>query len=451
MTKINTRMTLYIITGLVLVLIIGAVVLMNSGSPAESVAELLSLGQRFLSELEYEQALVAFLRVIEIEPRNAQGYYGAARAHLGLGQVDEAVEILRLGVEMTGDARLFALLEELLNGGQASGLNDDADYNDAGSYFQAIAVARGIDGPTFAIQPDGSLWAWGMNRHGALGIGTDDDSWGRAKVMDEVVAVSTRGHHAMAIRVDGSLWAWGSNSSGQLGDGTTANRHSPIRIMDNVVYISAGGSYSAAIMSDESLWTWGSNMSGRLGDGTQWTDQLSPAGILDGVVAVSVNYRHGAAIRSDGSLWIWGNNRDGQLGIGASSWDPVLSPVWIMDDVIAVSTGQAHTMAIRSDGSLWGWGRNTWGQLGDGTAIDRHSPVRIMDDVVAVSASSATTVAIRNDGSLWQWGSSGLNEGSYPAWVMDDVVAFSGWHVIKTNSILYAAYRDEWHPVPAPN
>ena len=115
MTKINTRMTLYIISGLVLVLIIGAVVLMNPGAQVESVAELLSLGQRFLSELEYEQALVAFLRVIEIEPRNAQGYYGAARAHLGLGQIDEAIDILRLGVEMTGDVRLRGLLEELID------------------------------------------------------------------------------------------------------------------------------------------------------------------------------------------------------------------------------------------------------------------------------------------------------------------------------------------------
>ena len=83
-------------------------------SPATSPAELLSLGERFLLEMNYEQALVQFLQVIEIEPMNARAYYGAARAHIGLGQRDEAIDILRRGIEMTGDAQLQALLDELL-------------------------------------------------------------------------------------------------------------------------------------------------------------------------------------------------------------------------------------------------------------------------------------------------------------------------------------------------
>jgi len=130
MTNTKKRITLYIITGLVLALVIGAVVLMLPGSPTESVAELLSLGERFLSELNYEQALVQFLRVIEIEPRNAQGYYGAARAYLGLGQIDNTIDILRLGVEMTGDGQLQALLDELMGGRQA-GANDAINIPEA--------------------------------------------------------------------------------------------------------------------------------------------------------------------------------------------------------------------------------------------------------------------------------------------------------------------------------
>ena len=113
MAAVNKRFTLYIITGLVLVLIIGAVILINPSTPTESVTELLSLGERFLSELNYEQALVQFLLVIEIEPRNAQAYYGAARAYLGLGQTNNAIDILRQGIEMTGDAQLQSMLDEL--------------------------------------------------------------------------------------------------------------------------------------------------------------------------------------------------------------------------------------------------------------------------------------------------------------------------------------------------
>ena len=63
----------------------------------------LSLGERFLLELEYEQALFHFLALIEIEPMNPRGYTGAAQAHIGLGQLDEAIAILQLGLEVLPD------------------------------------------------------------------------------------------------------------------------------------------------------------------------------------------------------------------------------------------------------------------------------------------------------------------------------------------------------------
>jgi len=118
MPKAKKRLTLYIATGLVLVLIIGAVVLMNTGG-TQSVAELLSLGERYLLELNYEAALVQFMRVIENDPKNPRGYHGAARAHIGLGQPEQAIDILNQGIEMTGDAELQALLDEILAAQQA--------------------------------------------------------------------------------------------------------------------------------------------------------------------------------------------------------------------------------------------------------------------------------------------------------------------------------------------
>jgi len=122
MTNVKRRIVIYIIVGLVAVLAIGAMVLMSPGSQTESVAELLSLGERFLSELNYEAALVQFLRVIEIEPRNALGYYGTARAYIGLRQFDNAIDILRRGVEMTGDGQLQVLLNELLGEASSTGI-----------------------------------------------------------------------------------------------------------------------------------------------------------------------------------------------------------------------------------------------------------------------------------------------------------------------------------------
>ena len=112
------------------------------------------LGVRYLSEGNYEEAVIAFTAAIEIDPKNALAYIGRGDAYLGQGaadeylaaaftdfetalslddtnadaylgmaevyiarkQFDEATEILRQGVEKTGDQRLTDRLAELEDG-----------------------------------------------------------------------------------------------------------------------------------------------------------------------------------------------------------------------------------------------------------------------------------------------------------------------------------------------
>ena len=84
------------------------------GSPAETPLDHLTLGERFLLEMNYEQALVHFLALIDIEPMNPRGYTGAAEAHIGLGQVDEAIAVLRLGQERLPDnVEIRGMLEDI--------------------------------------------------------------------------------------------------------------------------------------------------------------------------------------------------------------------------------------------------------------------------------------------------------------------------------------------------
>ena len=79
-----------------------------------SAAELLDLGEKYLLEHSYEQALVQFLAVIEIVPMNPRGYIGAAEAYVGLGQTDRAEAILRQGLEVLLDnSELAAMLDEM--------------------------------------------------------------------------------------------------------------------------------------------------------------------------------------------------------------------------------------------------------------------------------------------------------------------------------------------------
>lgn len=85
------------------------------------------------------------------------------------------------------------------------------------------AASSGALGTTMAIRSDGSLWGWGNNWHGQLSIEPltdydldtyhEDPVW----IMNDVAVVSVGARHVMAIRTDSSLWAWGWNIGGQLG------------------------------------------------------------------------------------------------------------------------------------------------------------------------------------------------------------------------------------------
>jgi alpha-tubulin suppressor-like RCC1 family protein len=306
---------------------------------------------------------------------------------------------------------------------------------------------------SLAIKSGGSLWGWGGNGHGQLGIEpyTATKIHMPIKIMDNVVSVATGWLHILAIKNDGSLWALGGNENGQLGDGTATNSFTPVKVMDNVVSVAAGSLHSLAIKNDGSLWTWGYNFSGSLGDGTT-TDSYTPVKIMDNVVSVAAGSNHSLAIKKDGSLWAWGSNEAGQLGIEDSTAINIYVPVKVMDNVVSVAAGKGYTLAIKADGSLWAWGYNENGQLGNGTTRDSFTPVKVMDNAASVTAGERHSLAIKKDGSLWAWGCNesgqlGIKDSTaisiyVPVQVMDNAisVAAGGAHTlaIKADGSLWA-------------
>ena len=85
-----------------------------------------------------------------------------------------------------------------------------------------------------ALKQDGSLWAWGDNWSGQLGNGTGPmegtDRPVRVGSDNDWVVVEAGSSHTVALKADGSLWAWGANENGQLGIGTTESTNVPVRI-----------------------------------------------------------------------------------------------------------------------------------------------------------------------------------------------------------------------------
>jgi len=72
-----------------------------------TAADYLSLGERYLLELDYEQAVIHFQRLIEIDPMNPRGYTGLAQAFAKLNKADEAIAALKQGYSVLPDNKEF--------------------------------------------------------------------------------------------------------------------------------------------------------------------------------------------------------------------------------------------------------------------------------------------------------------------------------------------------------
>lgn len=89
------------------------IIFMTTQDKPLSPKELLDLGEKYLLEMNYEQALVCFDKVIEVEPMNPRGYTGAAEAYIGLEKLEEAILILEQGYEITRESSIKEMLLEL--------------------------------------------------------------------------------------------------------------------------------------------------------------------------------------------------------------------------------------------------------------------------------------------------------------------------------------------------
>jgi alpha-tubulin suppressor-like RCC1 family protein len=268
---------------------------------------------------------------------------------------------------------------------------------------------------TLAIKTDGTLWAWGQNTSGQLGQGAGDGSYhptplqvGTDTNWKEIAAGQD---HALAVKTDGTLWSWGSNSNGQLGLGTSdSTAHgTPTQVDSSTDWqsMTAGLYHTLAVKTTGTLWTCGVNTNGQLGDGTttQHTS-LAQVGSATNWQNVAAGQTQSFAIRTDGTLWAWGYNILGMLGDGSSSQRTSPVQTGTATNWKSVSSGQYHTVAMKTDGTLWAWGNNPAGQLGDGTFTRKNSPVPIGEDADWLTAGVTIDGAfgLKTDGSYFVWG-----------------------------------------------
>ena len=90
------------------VLLFGLLILTACGNKAPTWQEQYDLGVRYLTEGNYQEAILAFTAAIEIDPMQTDTYEGLAKAYVAVGEHDKAIEILAQGYEMTQADSLLA-------------------------------------------------------------------------------------------------------------------------------------------------------------------------------------------------------------------------------------------------------------------------------------------------------------------------------------------------------
>ena len=103
------------------------------GSKAATAADKIELGQKYLIELNYTEAIASFTEAIKLDPNNIQAYMGRAEAYVALGEYDKAL----------ADYRFI------------SGTTEDMPYTRALSYIGQAEVHEKMEQPARAVSDYG--------------------------------------------------------------------------------------------------------------------------------------------------------------------------------------------------------------------------------------------------------------------------------------------------------
>lgn len=244
-------------------------------------------------------------------------------------------------------------------------------------------VALGQD--HILILAQGEVWSCGSGFHGQLGLGNTNSSLRAAAIPElskakaDICAVAAGERHSLALSLAGSVWAFGDNHVGQLGIEYGSLQAHPVlnASLGSARFVACGGNHSLVGLEDGFIVAFGCNEFGQLGIGQ--TDERrvckpTRCSVGAGVERAAGGGHHSLFLDRDGGVYACGRGVSGQLGLGPeqrleSLWVPTRithldescssrrrGP--IVDRAEQVSCGAHHSAVRTRFGFLYTFGSN---------------------------------------------------------------------------------------------
>jgi alpha-tubulin suppressor-like RCC1 family protein len=306
-----------------------------------------------------------------------------------------------------------------------------------------VAVDAG-NNSDYALESNGTVWAWGSGQQGALGDGNDNSSYGKAVQVQfpsgvDVRSIGEAAYSGMAVDSTGQGWQWGQRHC----KGESGNTSVPTKVVgvSDAVAVQGAGHHVHWLLSNGTVASCGTGQGGQLGLGPV-KHAAVPIVIpgLSHIVSISAGNNAVAALDSSGNVYAWGANANGQVGVGSATDILVPTKVDLPAPVTEISSGgdvlkNGHMLALLSTGQVYGWGTDTSGQLGDGLHSDERSPVQVPVPsgvtFTSVIAAGRFSLGLDSTGKVWAWGGGAIGNGSrsgsmVPVAIDIDVVQISG-------------------------
>ncbi|XP_028658588.2 probable E3 ubiquitin-protein ligase HERC4 [Erpetoichthys calabaricus] len=209
---------------------------------------------------------------------------------------------------------------------------------------QVIQVACGSH-HSLALSTGGAVYSWGDNSYGQLGLGKSIASQRAPKPVTALCGVpldfiTAGGDHSFAVSLPGSVYGWGRNTAGQLGLGRidAKGRFTPCLIPAlssiGVARLRCGEAHTVALTQDGNVYTFGDGCYGQLGHSSTSSERTPRRlELFDGTATQIACGSHHTLVYSatTGQLYAFGSGAKGQLGIGGTSdklQPSPVDPVW---------------------------------------------------------------------------------------------------------------------------